>query len=370
MNLVYLLIPVNKKHTTIASIAAVAVIGASLLLSGVLNTAIAAESSRISSLGSGISPGEATKLVVEIDSPYGHEKITSFKIFVTDNLAEKKGYQMLRLTGPIMDDKRALLHWISGSLNKMPAGLAADGTAIGALKMPKMSKPKDGTSVDMIPMSGKVTLKVLEGGSGDLYATKYIRQLTFNKCHIAGYYLGVTSDDEKVVFKDLQYTENVIFACAEVQGLTSSSTNNRGLMVETAKNDDNRQIVNEKGELIITSREYRQPIVLESYKKIESTGVKKEIVTGIGLDKTEYKVGDAAVFTVTFNDANGNPIDPDTIRAIYNGKMAELQKDEKGVYTFTTQPLIKEHQQLIVSVDKSGFPTDTTYLSIPIHRIS
>lgn len=168
MNLVYLLIPVNKKHTTIASIAAVAVIGASLLLSGVLNTAIAAESSRISSLGSGISPGEATKLVVEIDSPYGHEKITSFKIFVTDNLAEKKGYQMLRLTGPIMDDKRALLHWISGSLNKMPAGLAADGTAIGALKMPKMSKPKDGTSVDMIPMSGKVTLKVLEGGSGDL----------------------------------------------------------------------------------------------------------------------------------------------------------------------------------------------------------
>lgn len=141
-------------------------------------------------------------------------------------------------------------------------------------------------------------------------------------------------------------------------------------MVETAKNDDNRQIVNEKGELIITSREYRQPIVLESYKKIESTGVKKEIVTGIGLDKTEYKVGDAAVFTVTFNDANGNPIDPDTIRAIYNGKMAELQKDEKGVYTFTTQPLIKEHQQLIVSVDKSGFPTDTTYLSIPIHRIS
>jgi hypothetical protein len=189
---------------------------------------------------------------------------------------------------------------------------------------------------------------------------------------VAGYHLGSNYDDEKAYFRDgVQHYEEVVFACTSITDVKSRSANNaRGIVVETALSNENRQITNEKGELITTTREYRQPIVLENREIQDTKSLKPEIVTRITLDKTSYKVGDKAVFTVTLADLEDSVIEPDSIRAFYNGEIVELQKEDTGTYTFTTKPLIKEHQQLIVSVEKSGFPTDTTYLSIPLHRIS
>ncbi|MEM2759160.1 MAG: hypothetical protein QXU32_02925 [Nitrososphaerales archaeon] len=364
----------NKQTTMLASIAVVSVVATMLVLSGVITAnAATRERSAVTYTVPPVSPasGEAGKIMVQIDSPFGQEVISSFKVFQTDNLMKQSGYYTLRLQGPVVEDKRTLLHWVANDLGNMPDGLAADSIAVGGGKPQKMTKPKEGTTVTKIPLTGKVAVQLLEG-TQDMYATQKIRNIEFSGCHIAGYHLGTLVEDEKPYFKDgFQYYEEVVFACTSIRDLKNTSTENiRGVFVQTAINNDNRQITNEKGELIISSREYRQPIVLESKKVEELKNVKKEIVTRLELDKTYYKIGDMAVFKVTFTDVEGNAVDPDTIRAVYDGKMVGLEKQDAGVYTFTTPGLTKDHHQLIVSVDKGGFPTDTTYLSIPTSRIS
>jgi hypothetical protein len=371
----------NKKQTTmLASIAATTLVGAMLSLSGILGTATGlanvggpdyttAPQGQLGDLN-----GQVTKLVVEIESPFGFERITSFKVFQTDNLMKQSGYYTLRLFGPIMSDKVTLLHWIARDMGQLPAGLhVALPITTGGGKPAVMTSAPSGTTITKIPMSGRIVVSLFEANQ-DFYSqgNPEIRKLEYSGCHVAGYHMGSNYDDEKSYFKDgLQHYEEIDFACTGIKDLKSRSANNvRGIMVETALNNDNRQITNEKGELITTAREYRQPIVLENKQVEETNSLKPEIVTRITLDKTSYKVGDRAVFTVTFADLEGSPIEPNSIRAIYNGESVELQKQDTGLYTFTTKPLIKEHQQLIVSAEKSGFPTDTTYMSLPIHRIS
>lgn len=372
----------NKRQTMLASIAAVTVVGAMLMLSGLFGKAIALNPTgnpdyTVAPQGLlGELNGQVTKIVVEIDSPFGFERITSFKVFQTDNMIRKDGFYTLRLTGPIMNDKITLLHWVSRDIGKLPDGLYTQlPITSGGGKPAIMTKPKEGASIDVLPMSGKVTLFLLES-SQDVYspANQAVRKFEFSGCHVAGYNLGAMYDDKKSFFRDgVQYFEEVVFACSGIRDVKSPGTNsNRGFMVERAFNNDDRQITNEKGELIITSREYRQPIVLESKQQVEKElkSAKQEIVARTELDKTYYKIGDAATFTVTFTDIEGNSIDPDTIKAVYNGRTIQLEKHDAGIYTFTTPPLLKAHHQLIVSVEKNGFPTDTTYMSIPIHRIS
>ena len=369
----------NKKQTTmLASIAAVTLVGAMLLLSGILGKAIALPSAT-RGLDYDVAPagpnqdltGTATKIIVEIDSPFGHEILTSFKLFQTDNLMKQSGYYTLRLFGPIMNDKRTLLHWVANDMGKLPDGLYADmPITTGGGKPAKMTKPKEGATINTIPMTGKVKLQLLENNE-DMYSLRAVRQFEFSGCHVAGYHAGTNYDDEKAYFRDgIQHFEEIIFACTGIKDLQSQSTNNRGIMVETAINNDNREIMNEKGELIITSREYRQPIVMENHIQMQSKPVKQEIVTITETDKVYYKVGDAATFTITFTDLQGNLIDPDAIKAYYDGKMIQLQKQDIGVYTYGTPALTKAHHQLIVSAEKADFATDTTYLTIPIHRIS
>jgi hypothetical protein len=372
----------NKRQTMIASIAAVTVVGAMLLLSGLFGKAIALNPNgnpdyTVTPQGLlGDLNGQVTKIVVEIDSPFGFERITSFKVFQTDNMIRKDGYYTLRLMGPIMNDKITLLHWISRDIGKLPDGMYTQlPITTGGGKPAIMTKPKEGATINVLPMAGKVTLFLLESYQ-DVYSpvNQGVRKFEFSGCHVAGYNLGAMYDDEKSFFRDgLQYFEEVVFACSGIRDLKSQSSNSvRGFMVERAINNDDRQITNEKGELIITSREYRQPIVLESKQQVEKElkSTKQEIIARTELDKTYYKIGDAATFTVTFTDIEGNAIDPDTIKAVYDGRTIQLEKHDAGIYTFTTPPLLKAHHQLIVSVEKNGFPTDTSYMSIPIHRIS
>jgi len=364
----------NKKQTMIASIAAVTAIGAALLIAGFLNAAESATTSRYSAdplaPGSGVI-GTVQKLIVEIDSPFGFEKITSFKLFQTDNMMKESSYYTLRLFGPIANDKRTLLTWIANDMGELPNGLTTElPITTGGGKPAKMTTPKEGQMIDKIPLTGKVTLKLLEGYQ-DAYATSYVRQIEYSGCHVAGYHMGTNYDDEKAFFKDgIEHVEEVVFACKSVRSLTSASTDNRGIIVERAYDDSDRQITNEKGELITSSREYRQPIVIDNSDNVKVSSAKQEIVTRIELDKTSYNTNDKATFTVTFTDIDGNNINPDKVRAIYDSKMVQLDRQDVGVYTFVTPELAKASHQLIVIADKDGFPTDTTYLSIPISRIS
>lgn len=368
----------NKKQTTmLASIAAVTLVGVMLLPSGILGKAIAfnptggPDYTLTPSVPNQDFAGTVTKIIVEIDSPYGFERLTSFKLFQTDNLMKQSGYYTLRLFGPIMNDKRTLLHWIANDIGKLPEGLYVDmPITTGGGKPAKMTKPNEGATISTIPMTGKVTLQLLESYQ-DMYDFHQVRQLEFSGCHVAGYHLGTNYDDEKAYFRDgIQHFEEVVFACTKIKDLKSESTNNRGIMVGTAINNDNREIMNEKGELIITSREYRQPIVMENHIQMQSKPVKQEIMTKTETDKAYYKVGDAATLTITFTDLQGNLIDPDAIKAYYDSKMVQLEKQDIGVYTYRTPALTKAHHQLIVSAEKADFATDTTYLTIPIHRIS
>ena len=171
----------NKKQTTmLASIAAVSLIATVLSLSGVLNIALAAPNEADRN-----NIDTATKIIVEIDSPYGHEVITSFKAFQTGNLMQKSEYYTLRLQGPIMNDKRTLIHWIANDLGKLPDGLAADGVAIKAGEVVRISKPKEGATIEMVPMTGKVTLQLMEGIT-DMFAQEHeiLRQLEFSGCYV------------------------------------------------------------------------------------------------------------------------------------------------------------------------------------------
>jgi len=225
----------------------------------------------------------------------------------------------------------------------------------------------------MVPLTGKITLQLLENRV-DMYANPHeiTRNIEFSGCHVAGYHLGTNFDDEKQFFRDgLQHFEEVDFACKNVKDLRSESMDNRGIIVQRAIGNEDREIMNEKGELVITSREYRQPIVMDSFVQEESAkSLRQEIVTTAVSDKVYYQIGDAATFTVTFTDLEGNAVDPDTIKAYYDGKIVQLEQQDIGVYTYTTLGLTKAHHQLIVSAEKTDFATDTTYLTIPIHRIS
>ncbi|MFQ5969797.1 MAG: hypothetical protein ACE5J2_04815 [Nitrososphaerales archaeon] len=361
----------KKQRTMLVSITIVTLVGAMLLLSGVLNMHIA-DAQSDGRYGGNSPPGNAAKIIVEIESPFGFERITSFKTFNTDNLMKRTGYFTLKLQGPIMDDKRTLLHWIAQDIGKMPDGLAADGIETHGGRAAKMTKPREGVTVDMIPMTGKVTLLILEYYQG-MFEHHQLRKLEFSGCHVAGYHLGTLYDNDRPYLEEtrIQHYEQVDFACTNVKDLKGMNMNSRQVMVERAMGNEDREIMNEKGELLITSREYRQPIVMNNFVKEESAkSLRQEVVTTILSDKVYYKTGDVATFTVTFTDLEGNGIDPDAMKAYYDGKMIQLERQNTGVYTYVTLGLTKAHHQLIINAEKVDFAADTTYLTIPMHRIS
>lgn len=366
----------NRKQTTILAAVATTALATMLIMSGVANPAYSSTpssggSSSVTASAENKDPNTAAKIMVEIDSPYGNEVINSFKLFQTDNLMAKSGYHTLRLQGPITEGKSTLLHWIANDLGGLPDGLfTALPITTGGGKPAVMTKPKEGAKIDVVPLTGKVKLQLLEG-TQDMYATKKLREIEFSGCHVAGYNLGSNFDDEKVYYKDGNYMfEEIVFACTDLKELSSSAMNSRSISVERPFNASTRgPIADENGQLIITSREYRQPIIMESMAVEQPKQVKKEITTRIELDKERYNTDEPATFTVTFTDAEGRNIDPDTVKAIYDGKIVQLEKQDTGIYTYTTFGLTKAHHQIIVSMEKSGYGSDLTYLPLPINRI-
>ncbi len=372
----------NKRQTTmLASIAAVTMVGAMLALSGVFGKAIAFNPTQSPDFTRTVDPnvdttGQVTHIIAEFNSPFGLERVTSFRLFQTDNLMKQSGYYTLRLFGPIFNDKRTLLMWAENDMGKLPDGLTVStyptGGNTGGNHPAVMTKAATGATITAVPLTGTIKLTLLEQRV-DMYAQDhdFSRAFEFAGCSIAGYTLGTNYDDEKQFFRDgLQHFEEFDFACTKVTGMSSQSMNSRGIIVDTAINNDNREIMNEKGELVINSREYRQPIVMENQQEETEKSLKLEIATNVVTNKEYYKIGESAQFTVAFTDLEGNPINPDTIKAYYDGRLIQLEQQDTGLYTYVTSGLTKENHQLIVSAEKEGFATDTTYLSISIHRVS
>jgi len=371
----------NKRQTTmLASIAAVTMVGAMLVFSGVLGKAIAFNPTGSPDYTVLPSPptnpqpdqsGQVTKIIVDINSPFGLERISSFQLIQTDNLMKQTGYQTVRLHGGVYNDKRTLLMWAENDLGKLQAGQYTNlPITTGGGKPAVMSSVPAGATITTVPLTGSLKVMLMENRV-DMYANEheYTRVLNYSGCHVASYNSGTNFDDERWFFRDgLQHYEEFVFACSKVTGIGGNSMNSRGIIVATAMNNDNREIMNEKGELIINSREYRQPIVME--QEVEEKSPKLEIATNVQTNKEHYEIGEAAKFTVTFTDLEGNSINPDTIKAYYDGKIVQLTQEDVGVYTYVTPGLTKENHQLIVSAEKEGFATDTTYLSIPGGRVA
>jgi hypothetical protein len=61
-------------------------------------------------------------------------------------------------------------------------------------------------------------------------------------------------------------------------------------------------------------------------------------------NKNRYTLGQQAFVNVAFTDNLANFVDPDFLRATYDGKFVEMNKEDVGRYTFTTPPLVKFEQ--------------------------
>lgn len=72
-------------------------------------------------------------------------------------------------------------------------------------------------------------------------------------------------------------------------------------------------------------------------------------------DKRIYYPGEIATYIVKFTDSQGNPIDPDLIRATYDSKFIELDRIGEGIYTHSTGMLTQKDHQLGVYAEKSGY---------------
>ncbi len=312
---------------------------------------------------------QGNQIMVTVYSPFGVETISSFVIMRMSNVMGSHLYS-IELTGPIMQDKATLLNWIQNDMNRLkstdvPSTLIIATGKVSGTEMPQPKPGQEPTSA----VEGKVTVQITQGMTFQPTAANVMRQFDFAGCYIAGYNIVTMHDPDKTLAEqgNPQYFETVLFACSSLTDVHPPNINGA---IET-----NPKIFNEKGELILKSSEkYRSPIVIEDQNRLQletkSKQVKPEIVTRTELDKASYKIGDKATFTVTFTDLQGNNIDPDKIKAYYDGQAVQLEKQNVGVYTFTTSGLAKTNHQLIVSAEKTGFPTETTYLSMPIQHIS
>ncbi len=360
----------NKKTTyTIAGATLAAVLAVALVMPFAIG-----EVDRNQSSNDKVSPqfgNQGNNIMVTVYSPWGVETISSFQIIDISNLMGSQLYS-IELEGPIMNDKQTILNWVQNDMHRLkstevPSAMTARATGkVGGTEMPQ---PKPGQG-PVSAVEGRVTIQITQGMDLTPTAANLLRQYDFGGCYVAGYKIFTLHDPDKP-FNDQatpQYVEVVLFACSSLTDVHPPNIN--GAIITNPK------IMNEKGELILQSSEkYRYPVVIEdqSQLKLETQSkqvVKQEIVTRTELDKLSYKTGDTATFTVTFTDLQGNNIDPDTIKAYYDSQVVKLQKQDIGVYTFATPSLTKTNHQLVVNVEKSGFPTKTTYLSLSIQRIS
>ena len=84
-------------------------------------------------------------------------------------------------------------------------------------------------------------------------------------------------------------------------------------------------------------------------------------------NRNRYSIGSTALFSVAFHDGMGNFVDPDVIKATYDGNFVSLKKVDVGRYTFETPKLVKfEQHQFGVFVEKFGYASAQKSLTITV----
>ncbi|MFQ5941083.1 MAG: hypothetical protein ACE5KA_05225, partial [Nitrososphaerales archaeon] len=90
-----------------------------------------------------------------------------------------------------------------------------------------------------------------------------------------------------------------------------------------------------------------------------------ELVMTTDGNKNRYKFGETALFSVAFSDGAANFVDPDFLRATYDGKFVEMTNVVVGRYTFETPHLIKfEQHQFGVFAEEWGFQSAQKSITI------
>ncbi len=72
-------------------------------------------------------------------------------------------------------------------------------------------------------------------------------------------------------------------------------------------------------------------------------------------DSQAYFAGQVAKVTLKFSSPSGSPIDPDSMRGIYDGKTVSLDKESEGVYVYKTPALTPPTHTLQVIATKHGY---------------
>ena len=103
--------------------------------------------------------------------------------------------------------------------------------------------------------------------------------------------------------------------------------------------------------------------------KSSTTGMRVAIQTmkvSFTFDKQTYFTGQIAIFTLKFSSPAGLPIDPESMRAIYDGVTVSLEKKSEGVYIYKTPPLVPTLHTLQVIAEKHGYKlfNDATTITV------
>lgn len=92
-----------------------------------------------------------------------------------------------------------------------------------------------------------------------------------------------------------------------------------------------------------------------------------ELVLTTDGNKNRYQIGDRAIISVAFTDGSANFVDPDFVRATYDGRFVEMKKVADGRYTFETPRLVKfERHQFGVFAEKWGFTSAQQSVTITV----
>lgn len=86
----------------------------------------------------------------------------------------------------------------------------------------------------------------------------------------------------------------------------------------------------------------------------------------ITFDKQTYFAGEVATFTIKFSSPAGTPIDPESIRAIYDGFTVSLERKSEGVYIYKTPPVTPPTHTLQIIAEKHGYKlfNDATTITV------
>lgn len=90
-----------------------------------------------------------------------------------------------------------------------------------------------------------------------------------------------------------------------------------------------------------------------------------ELVITTDGNKNKYFLGDKALISVALSDGSANFVDPDFLRATYDGRFVEMKKEDVGRYTFQTPQLVKfEQHQFGVFAEKWGYKSTQQSITI------